>query len=264
VSRVMSRRSLPAHKNKYMLAMAASLIACAPFVYALDTEPAVMGLHAGITKEALGETLCAGNLKAVMDANESQDAPGSEGEKEKRRHFEGSVFPAALAYVNREKTRALNLSTEADSDGESRADALRHLGLMLHAVQDFYLHTNYVELALEDAHNKSDPYNIPLVDWSRIPDGYVGTKSGAKLAACETGSNDEAINKDSLMAAGGRVGVPGGGTQYSVARDLAVRETQRQWNLFETLVRAKCAGRSSAVLTALRNVNAPPPTADKD
>ena len=192
-----------------MLAAATALILSAPVAYALDREPSSTGLHAGITREALGETLCAGNLKAVMEANESQDALGGDGIGEKRRHFEGSVFPAALAYFNREKTRALNLATEADSDAESRADALRHLGLMLHSVQDFYLHTNYVELELEETHNKSDPYNIPLVDWSRVPDGYAGTKSGAKLAACESNSSDDAINKDSVTTVGGRKPVPG-------------------------------------------------------
>lgn len=257
----MSATSKRSNKNKYMLAaaaLAAGLLAggIGPAVYAVDSFQQPLSLHAAMTREALGGTFADANLKALIAANESQDTPGSEGRTEKRRHFDGNdVFPAALAYINREKTRALNLAVEADTDAQSRADTLRHLGLMLHSVQDFYLHTNYVEIAMETEKNHSDPYNTPLVDWSRVPDGYVGAKSSCRLAACSAVDTADAINKEGDTTHGGKVSLGGGVTQYKVARDLAIRETQRQWNLFETLVRNKLGTRATAVLTALKQAD---------
>ncbi|HEY9792143.1 MAG TPA: HET-C-related protein [Candidatus Obscuribacterales bacterium] len=251
------------HKNKYILALLALSAAMPAALYALDSSRAALSVHGAITRDALNSTLAPANLKAVIDANDSQDAPG-EGQSEKRRHFEGNVFPAAVAYINREKNRALTLSAEADTDEQSRADALRHFGLMLHAVQDFYLHTNYIELELEDQHNKSDPYNLPLVDWNRVPDGYGGSKSGKQLAACMAVDGNDPIDKSAATTPGGRVVVAGGATQFTVAQELAVKETERQWKLFETLVRTRCAGRAPAVLAALRHADPTAQTQHED
>jgi hypothetical protein len=54
-----------------------------------------MSLHAQITQEALGQTLGTANLKAVIDANDSQDASG-EGAQVKRRQLQGTKNQAAL------------------------------------------------------------------------------------------------------------------------------------------------------------------------
>lgn len=241
-----------AHKNKYMLAL--SLVAgmsCAPFGYAMDPEsPKYAGLHAEITREALVGVLGDQNLEAVIEANLSQDAAGSEGALEKRRHFDATTLNSSVQYINREQAKALNFALEADTEPDSRSDALRHLGLMLHTVQDFYTRSNYVENALEHPENKADPYNLPLVDWTKV-------QSGMKLTAAKHGDPEDVLNKDASTAAGGKVVLADKVTQHSVARDLAVRETQRQWNLFETLVRSKAGDRAPAILAALRKASTP-------
>jgi hypothetical protein len=199
--------------------------------------------------------LAEANLAAIVAANDSQDLPSGDGATEKRRHFDGASMSASVGFINREKTRALNLASEADTDLESRSDALRHFGLMIHCVQDFYLRSNYVELQLEQKQNKSEPYNIALVDWSKIPDGYSGTSSGTRLTAAKQGATDDILNKDSGSTSGGKQIVDGDVTYFKVARDLALRETQRQWNLFETLLRARCGSRAPAVVAALRQAD---------
>lgn len=239
------------NKNKYIVALLALTAGCTPAAYAVDVDAANGNLHALITREALQSTLGAANLQAVIAANVAQDFD-AEAVNEKRRHFDGGNIASTLSYINREKTKTLNLAAEADTDLESRADALRHLGILLHSIQDFYLRSNYVELQLEDKANRSDPYNIPLVDWVRIPTGYIGEASGKPLTAAKHGDIEDLLNKDSDTTPGGKIVVSGKATNYSVARELAVRETQRQWNLFETLVRNRCGSRSAAILAALR------------
>jgi hypothetical protein len=246
------------NKNKYILAASFSIgLLLAPSGYAMDSASPESSLHGQITREALMGTLADPNLKAVIDANDSQDAPGSEGAQEKRRHFDQSNIKGALQYISREKTKALNAAAEADVEPESRADALRHFGLMLHAVQDFYTRSNYVELQLESPEHKNDPYNIPLVDWNKVPDGIVGLASGTKLSAAKQGNPQDEMNKDDVTVGGGKTIISGKITYHSVARDLAVRETQRQWNLFETLLRSRCGERAAAVLAALRQASTP-------
>lgn len=215
---------------------------------ATETSP-----HSAITTDALQDTLGQKNLSVVVEANDSQEKPGSDGVNEPRRHCDGANLAGSVAYVDREKKRALTLASEADTDVQARADSLRHFGMMLHAVQDFYIRSNYVELQLENPQYKHDPYAIPLVDWTKVPDGYHGTTSGNGLTAAAYNRPDDMLRKDTKDSAGGRnlVGTAKV-TYYAVARDLAIRETQRQWNLFEALLRAQLGSRSSAIIASLR------------
>lgn len=224
-----------------------------PAVYAMDTGSSQVNVHGSITHDALQGTLSEENLKLMMAADDSQDAAGSEGTTlpEKRRHFDAGAIPGSILYINREKNRALNLAAEADKDPLARLDALRHFGLMLHAVQDFYLRSNYVEMQLADEANKNDPYGISLVDWNRVGPTYPG------LTAAKYGFGEDILDKESGTAGGGKTVVNGKTTYHTVARELAVRETQRQWNLFETLVRSRCGNRAPSVLAALRQASTP-------
>jgi hypothetical protein len=237
------------NKNKKIAALLMVAASVYPAGYAMDTDSPQDSVHAQITREALGGAIAPENLKLIIDANDSQDAPGSEGATEKRRHFDGRSIASAYQYVEREKTKALNLAAEADSEPEARLESLRHLGLALHSLQDFYLRSNYVETQLENPATKEDPYNIGLVDWSKVTEG--------KYTAAKHGDAEDALNKDSVTTGGGKTAVSGTATYHSVARDLAVRETQRQWNLFETLVRGRCGDRAPAVLAALRQASSP-------
>jgi hypothetical protein len=237
--------------------LAAQILSAALFVYpagyAMDSGSSQANIHGAITHDALQGMLSEDNLKLMMAANDSQDAPGSEATSnaEKRRHFDAGSISGAILYINREKNKALNLAGEADKDPQARLDALRHFGLMLHAMQDFYLRSNYVEMQLADEGNRNDPYSISLVDWSKVGPTYPG------LTAAKYGFGEDALDKESGTAGGGKTVVSGKTTYHTVARELAVRDTQRQWNLFETLVRNRCGERAPAVIAALRQASAP-------
>lgn len=213
-------------------------------------------IHEQITRDALSGTISDTNLDFLVKSCQSQDTPDGDGIKEARRHFADSNFNSALGYIDREKKKALNYAGEADTDPESRARCLHHFGLMLHTVQDFYSKTNYVELQLEDARKASNPYNLDLVDWSKVPDGYSGKRTGAGLACASLsgGAGKEASSdwqKENPDSAEGKKSA-GGTTYFRMARDLAVRETQRQWNSFEALIRSRYQGRADKIIVALK------------
>lgn len=209
-------------------------------------------IHGEITKEALRGTISDANLEFLVKAEDSQDAAGSEGAGDAHRHFSDGNFQAALAYMDREKKKALNYAADADTDAVNRAQCLRHFALALHTAQDFYSHSNYVELQLEDGFKRRDPYSIDVVDWARVPDGYAGKVSGHPLGVI--GDKGADISKENATTDEGKKAA-GPSTYFKVARDLAVRETQRQWNVFETLVRNRYHTRAEAILTALKTAS---------
>lgn len=250
------------NKQRRCSAAAVCLLLCACFcapwrVYAFSTlESAGGSIHGEITKEALTGVFSPANLKLIVDANEGQDKPGSEGQAELRRHFGEMQFNSSLGYVDREKKRALNYAAESDTDAESRGYALRHFGEMLHVVQDFYSRTNYVELMLRLENYKSDPYQIPLVDWQKVPSGYPGLECfNVRAGASGDVEKNAMIVKDSPQTPGGARIVTGKITYFQVARELAVRETQRQWNQFEAMIRNRCGTRAAAVIAAIKEAS---------
>lgn len=205
-------------------------------------------IHAEIIREALRDSISEPNLNFMIQASQSQDAAGKEAAGDSRRHFDNNNFNAALAYIDREKKMALNYAADADQDFQNHAQCLRHLALMLHTAQDFYSRSNYVELLLEDPRNRRDPLNLSLVDWSKIPSGYVGQTSGTEL---NSGLQDSKDNAD--LAEGKKMS--GGYSYFQIARELAIKETQRQWNLFATLVQGRYRDRANAILTAIKTTS---------
>lgn len=205
------------------------------------------GIHAQIIKEGLGNQFSATNLDIIINASESQDAAGSEGAKEPRRHFDAKTLQSSLAYIDREKKKILNYAQDADSNPNNRARVLHHLGLMLHTVQDFYSRSNYVELRSKQLKGGklSNPYDMELVDWSKLPEGYDG--GGEALGVAE-------VKKENPEDGGKPLGPA---THYKVARELAIRETQRQWTSLESLIRNRYQNRASLILTALKEASCP-------
>ncbi len=239
---------------KLSLSIAIILIAtCHTGVFAFSSADNSGGnVHDQTTREALKGIVSEANLKVITDANSSQDQPGSEGLAEARRHFGDERMISSLGYVDREKKRALNYASEADTDPEQRGRALRHFGEMLHTVQDFYSRTNYLELMVANQQYKEDPYAVPLVDWMKVPDGYPGLQN---FCAKTSGASTAEFVKDSLSTGEGKKIISSNVTYFQAAKDLAVRETQRQWNLFETLIRNRCGERAPAIIAALKQAS---------
>jgi hypothetical protein len=98
--------------------------------------------HIQLCQETLGDKLSPQALEFIVEANLGQDGlfTGLVGHPEF--HFDESMFEEAWAYV--ESQRQIVLTTLRE--GGPPEEAWRAFGRLLHAVQDFYAHSNYVRL----------------------------------------------------------------------------------------------------------------------
>jgi hypothetical protein len=98
--------------------------------------------HVEMTRLAVGENFSSNALEKIIEANLYQDRLlGQIGHDEY--HFDGNAFEKSYAYV--EEQRALTVSSLMTNDSLSAWSAF---GRLTHAVQDFYSHSNYVDLWL--------------------------------------------------------------------------------------------------------------------
>jgi hypothetical protein len=99
-------------------------------------------VHIEITRNALAGSFSDRALEAIIAANLKQDSLLSLiGHDEY--HFDGNAFVESYAYL--EEQRSLTISSLKTNDIRSAWSAF---GRMLHSAQDFYAHSNYVDLWL--------------------------------------------------------------------------------------------------------------------
>ena len=99
-------------------------------------------LHGNIINEALASTISAGSLKLVIQScDQAEDADML---------FNRTSFKRSLAYIEREQKKVLNAAFEADSNPSARYRTLKHFGIMLRAVQDFYSNSNNLGTRLDN------------------------------------------------------------------------------------------------------------------
>lgn len=196
-------------------------------------------IHEQVTREALKGTICDANLNIVVKGSSAADVAGAEGAKDPRRHFKTGELIKCLNLVDREKRKLINYAQNADTDEKSRARALFLLGQAMHTLQDFYSRSNYIEL--KEQKFKDDPYNMTLADWTELLDTESKIGTGLKFEGFDKSMPTSDEGKKTL----------GGATYHKIARELALRETQRQWNLIETLIRNKAEKRGNDVITAI-------------
>jgi hypothetical protein len=120
--------------------------------------------HKTITRKALSERFSLRALEAILVANIKQDdlLTGQIGHDEY--HYDNNAIAASNRYI--EKQRILALSALQNEDPPA---AWAAFGRLIHTAQDFYAHTNYVDLWL--AHFSRDgqtppppPKIVPLMD----------------------------------------------------------------------------------------------------
>jgi hypothetical protein len=99
--------------------------------------------HASITRNALGERFSPRALNTILAANLKQDSllTGQLGHAEF--HYDNNAIAASNHYL--EKQRALSLSSLQTGDLTAAWSAF---GRLVHTAQDFYAHSNYVDLWL--------------------------------------------------------------------------------------------------------------------
>lgn len=113
--------------------------------------------HRRITTEALGQKISAPALEIIIHANCGQDALRYQIGYD-HFHYDNNAFQTGDAYIEQMHANI----TRALAD-EQISDAWQAFGRMLHAAQDFYAHSNYVELWYE-RHLDADPQQIsPLL-----------------------------------------------------------------------------------------------------
>jgi hypothetical protein len=98
--------------------------------------------HESITRKALSEHFSPHALDAILAANLTQDnLRGQIGHDEF--HFDNNAFEKSYAYI--EEQRAITFSSLQDGDTST---AWAAFGRLTHTAQDFYAHSNYVDLWL--------------------------------------------------------------------------------------------------------------------
>jgi hypothetical protein len=118
--------------------------------------------HESITRKALSERFSPHALQAVLAANLKQDnlLTGQVGHNEY--HYDNNAIAESNQYV--EKQRRLTLSALQDED---LLAAWAAFGRLTHTAQDFYAHSNYVDLWLSQFDNQAlppPPEIAPLLD----------------------------------------------------------------------------------------------------
>jgi hypothetical protein len=117
--------------------------------------------HASITRKALSAHFSPHALEIIVAANLGQDnLRGQIGHDEY--HFDNNAFEKSYAFI--EAQRALTISSLQDGNAPA---AWAAFGRLTHTAQDFYAHTNYVDLWLArymDSTPPSQPEIAPLLE----------------------------------------------------------------------------------------------------
>ena len=139
-----------------------------------DNKTMLKPFHIEMTRLALGEKFSSNALEKIIAANLYQDRLLAQiGHDEY--HFDGNAFEKSYAYV--EEQRALTVSSLQSNDALSAWSAF---GRLTHAVQDFYSHSNYVDLWLSfqsdgaiPTPSEIDPIEPDLIDTPALRSGVV-------------------------------------------------------------------------------------------
>jgi hypothetical protein len=117
--------------------------------------------HKSITRKALREHFSPRALKAILAANLKQDNPrGQIGHDEY--HYDNNAIAKSDRYL--EEQRALTLSA---LQNDALPTAWAAFGRLIHTAQDFYAHSNYVDLWMTHVNGQTPPppFEIaPLMD----------------------------------------------------------------------------------------------------
>jgi hypothetical protein len=100
--------------------------------------------HEEITRRSIGSFFTSVTLAEIVGANVGQDTFTSLLGVNAHRHVCDCTVAESLAYIDEEHAYIADIAQYPDSDREQRTA----LGRLLHTVQDFYAHTNYVVLWL--------------------------------------------------------------------------------------------------------------------
>lgn len=117
--------------------------------------------HRQVTAEALGDLLSHEELEIVIKANVGQDNVWN-WLTTPERHYDGRFFAQAEAYIDKERARAVDAFRGGD-----RVAALQTMGRLLHTRQDFYSHSNWMQLCAAQGSTKDTARNtVNTAGWN--------------------------------------------------------------------------------------------------
>jgi hypothetical protein len=130
--------------------------------------------HVGILQKALGDIFSPAALAKIIQANVYQDRVSAQlGHDEY--HFDNNAFEKSYAYIEEQRTLAVSsLQTNYVLSARSA------FGRLTHTVQDFYAHSNYIDLWLSLHTNGSrpapfmvDPVEPAILDSGALRSGKI-------------------------------------------------------------------------------------------
>jgi hypothetical protein len=211
----------------------------------VPVSKATTALFAQIAEDGLSGTVNGGNLSIIKAA--CQQAHSDPDGKDWSDDSDAGVAKI-FRFTDRETAKMLNLAASVDTNSEDRAKFLHQFGLVLRGLQEFYLKSNYLELKLEASNNQIDPYNVELINWTKVGhDARSIAIAGYKFGDYDKSSPKLPEGAKSFDKA----------TYYSIAKELAVKESLREWNTIERLIRVKYPQRATDIVTALKTASCP-------
>jgi hypothetical protein len=139
-----------------------------------EPTPMLKPVHVEMMRRALGEKFSARALRVIIDANLGVDAlPNLIGHAEY--HFDDNAFDRSRAYIEGQRA----LIRPALERGDART-AWQAFGRLTHTAQDFYSHSNYVDLWLSCQPNgmvpsarEIDPLDDSLIENPSLRSGKM-------------------------------------------------------------------------------------------
>lgn len=162
-------------KSILVFGLCAPAVLLGPQAFAFKTYTSFGGaIHEEITKAALvtgGPKIAEECFKQIDAGNTGQDDPSSAAFTTASHHFDDNQLKDSVQYVEDCYTEIRARVCNADKDSNDWTFVLNKFGELLHTVQDFYSHSNYVELQLK-ANGNLLPAQIPIVsNWNSLPSG---------------------------------------------------------------------------------------------
>ena len=192
-------------------------------------------IHEEMTREALGEHFSPRALEIIIAANRKQDASrGQIGHDEF--HFDNNAIDEGHRYINEQRGHVI-----ASLLSPGVISAWIAFGRLTHTAQDFYSHTNYVSMWL-DQHNGTppappeiDPVQKSLIESPSLHSGkvylpmdvlyFIPPFRKLSLALLPRDSHGW-MNLDS----------PKQGSKFEYARAAAIKRTQHEFDILEKIL----------------------------
>jgi hypothetical protein len=192
-------------------------------------------IHEEMTREVLSTQFSAGALEIIIAANRKQDAlSGQIGHDEF--HFDNNAIEKGLRYINEQRGFVL-----ASLLSPGVLSAWIAFGRLTHTAQDFYSHTNYISLWLDQFNGtpptppEIDPVQKSLIQSPSLRSGKVYLPMDAlyfvpfmrnfALKLLPEDSHGK-MNLDS----------PKQGPRFEYARAAAVKRTQHEFDLVKKIL----------------------------